>query len=162
MPAASGSPLNLRFMTNPAETSPTSTCLIPQSKSTSKPARPQFSSEEQARKLYRLLLDMSKDTSEKEAKSAYRRTADFFRESYFGLTQKAMRARIVKFLEEFFDGEIYPGLEIENIAEETGIKEETLAPVLDRMVKRKIIVVGRRRRYNEMGEHYNALYKLNK
>ena len=120
------------------------------------------SARDTALRLHRLLLDLSKDTSEKEASKALRKTADFFRETYFGLTEKKIRSRIVECLEEYFDGEIYTPLEIENIAEVTGLKEEILLPVINRMVKQKILIQGRRRRFNEWGEHYNPIYKLNK
>lgn len=117
---------------------------------------------ETAKKLHRLLLDLSRDTSEREASSAFRKTADFFRETYFGLTEKKIRSRVVECLEDYFDGETYTALEIENIAEITGIKEEILAPVIARMVKSSVLIEGRRRRFNEWGEHYNPIYKLNK
>lgn len=133
---------------------------------TSAAARPQFSgkdsAEEKATKLHRHLLDLARDTDEKEARTIFRATADFFRESYFGLTDKEIKARIAAVLEEYFDGEVYRALEIENIAELSGIDKAILLPVLSRMVKRGIIEQGRRRRYNEMGEHYNPIYKLKK
>lgn len=120
------------------------------------------STEEAAKKLHRLLLDLSKESAEKESASAFRKTADFFRETYFGLTEKKIKSKIVECLEDYFDGETYTALEIENIAEQTGITEENLLPVINRMVKAKVLICGRRRRWNELGEHYNPLYKLNR
>ncbi len=63
-------------------------------------------------------------------------------------------------LTEYFDGEIHHALEIDNLAEQTGIKEEKLLPVVKAMVEDGTLLEGRRRRWQEMGEHYNPLYKL--
>lgn len=150
----------------PVETLTNQFPLILQS-SQSSAARPQLpdtvdSADEKAKKVHRFLLDLARDESEKEARTIFRATADFFRESYFGLTDKQIKARIVRVLEEFFDGEVYRALEIENIAELSGIAEETLQPVLNRMVRRGEIEPGRRRRHNEMGAHYNPIYRLKK
>lgn len=46
------------------------------------------SSDERAKLLHRLLLDLSKDESEKELRSAVHQTADFFREKFFGLKNR--------------------------------------------------------------------------
>ncbi len=115
-----------------------------------------------AAKVKQLLVDLSRDEDDKELRSAFRATAEFFRESFFGLTKKQIRTRIKNCLEDYFDGEEYRALEIDNIFELTGIKPEKLQPVLEKMVKQKIVLQGRRRRWNEPGEHYNAIYKLRK
>jgi hypothetical protein len=125
------------------------------------PFRQIDSSEEKAKLLHRLLLDLSKDTSEKEAKWAFRSTADYFREKFFGPTETQIKLRITGILEEYFDGESYRPLEIDNLAELTGIAEEKLLPVLEKLVADGTIVQGRRRRWQEMGKHYNSLYSLN-
>jgi hypothetical protein len=119
------------------------------------------SSEEKAKLLHRLLLDLSKNTLEKEAKWAYRSTADFFRERLFGVTETQIKLRITGALEEYFDGETYRPLEIDNLAEITGIAEEKLLPVLEKLVADGTLIRGRRRRWQEMGKHYNPIYKLN-
>lgn len=118
------------------------------------------SSEDKARQLHRLLLDLSRDESEKELRSAARATADFFREKFFGLTEKQIRSRILEVLKDYYDGEVHHPLEIDNLSEQTGIKEEKLLPVLKSMVADGTLLEGRRRRWQEMGEHYNPLYKL--
>ena len=117
---------------------------------------------EKARLLHRLLLDSSRDTAETEASAAFRKTADFLRETYFGLTEKKIRCKIRECLEDYFDGENYVALEVDNIGELTGIAVEVLLPVLQRMTKAGILLQGRRRRWNELGEHYNPIYKLRK
>lgn len=120
------------------------------------------SSEEKAQLLHRLLLDLSKDaTAEKEAKWAFRSTADFFREKFFGPTEAQIKLRITNTLEDYFDGETYRPLEIDNLAELTGISEEKLLPVLNKLVADGTLVEGQRRRWQEMGKHYNPLYSLN-
>ena len=120
------------------------------------------SNDEKAQKLHRLLLDLAKDTDEKEVKTIFRSTADFFRDKFFGLTEAQIKTRIKEALEDYFDGEVYHALEVDNLAEETGIKEAILLPVLKKMVADGTLLQGRRRRWQEMGEHYNPIYKLNK
>ena len=115
---------------------------------------------DKATHLHRLLLDLAKDTSEKELKSAFRKTADFLRESLFGKTEAQIRTAITEAFKDYFDGEEYRALEINNLAELTGIDEQQLSPVLNKMVAKGEILQGRRRRFNEAGEHYNAIYKL--
>jgi hypothetical protein len=117
--------------------------------------------DDKAKLLHRLLLDLAKDTSEKEAKWAFRSTADFFREKFFGPTETQIKLHITGVLEEYFDGETYRPLEIDNLAELTGIAEEKLLPVLNKLVADGTILQGRRRRWQEAGKHYNPLYKLN-
>jgi len=116
--------------------------------------------DEKAKKLHRLLLDLSKDESEKELRSIVRQTADFFREKFYGKTDAQIRTAIIEVLKDYFDGETYNPLEIDNLAEETGIKEDKLLPVLEKMVAEGILLQGRRRRYQEPGKHYNPIYKL--
>lgn len=118
--------------------------------------------DEKAKKIHRLLLDLAKNEQEKEMKSIFRQTADFFRDTVFGKSEKQIRSCIIGVLEDYFDGENYVALEIENIAEESGIKIEALQPVLDKMVKKGEILQGRRRRFQEAGKHYNPIYKLKK
>jgi hypothetical protein len=118
--------------------------------------------EDKAKKIHRLLLDLARDESEKELKSVYRKTADFFREKVFGLTEAQIKSAILEVLEDYFDGIDYNAVEIDNISEVTGIKEKELLPVLNKMVAAGEILQGRRRRFQEFGEHYNAIYKLNK
>lgn len=120
------------------------------------------SQEDKAKQLHRLLLDLAKDESEKELKSIYRRTADFFRDSVFGKSEKQIRACLLEVFKEYFDGETFVALEIENLAEETGISADKLQPVLDQMVARGEVLMGRRRRWQEAGKHYNPIYKLKK
>jgi predicted alpha-1,6-mannanase (GH76 family) len=121
---------------------------------------PTASTEDKAKLVHRLLLDLSKDESEKELRSAVRQTADFFREKFFGLTEKQTRSRIMEVLKDYFDGETHHALEIDNLAEETGIRAEKLLPVVQRMVQDGILIEGRRRRWQEVGKHYNPIYKL--
>ena len=97
---------------------------------------------------------------EKELKSAVRATADFFREKFFGFSEKKVRQAINEVLEDYFDGETYRGIEMVNMVEQTGIKEEVLMPVVQKMIAQGVILVGRRRRWNEFGEHYFPLYRL--
>lgn len=116
---------------------------------------------DKARLLHRLMLDLAKEEPEKQLKSAVRHTADFFREKFFGPTETQIKLRITGALEEYFDGETYRALEIDNLAELTGISEEKLLPVLEKLVADGTIVEGRRRRWQEMGKHYNPIYSLN-
>lgn len=118
------------------------------------------STDEKARQLHRLLLDLSKDESEKELRSAIRQTSDFFREKFFGLSERQVKTRILEVMKDYFDGEEYRGLEIDNLAEQTGIKESQLLPVLKAMVAGGAVLEGRRRRWQEPGKHYNSIYKL--
>jgi hypothetical protein len=115
---------------------------------------------DKADQLHRLLLDLAKNTSEKELKSVFRKTADFFREAVFGKTQAQIRTAVLEALKDYFDGEECAPLEINNLEELTGIDEPELLPVLNKMVAAGEILQGRRRRYNEAGAHYNAIYKL--
>ncbi|MBS1797824.1 MAG: hypothetical protein JSS81_28645 [Acidobacteria bacterium] len=119
-------------------------------------------SEDKARKIHRLLLDMARDESEKEVKSVIRKTADFFRENFFGKTRAQIKAAIVSVLEDYCDGQEAHPVEINNLAELTGIREKELKPALSELAGEKKILVGRRRRFNEPGEHYNLIYKLRK
>ncbi len=116
--------------------------------------------EEKAKLLHRLLLDLSKHTSEKEAKYAFRQTADYFREKFFGPTETQIKARVREALKDYFDGETYTALEIDNLSELTGVVEEKLLPVLQKMVSEGTLIQGRRRRWQEFGKHYNPIYKL--
>ncbi len=136
---------------------------LPSNNSLSHPFFSQLNSkEDKARKIHRLLLDFAKDESEKDLKSICRQTADFFREAFFGKTEAQVRTAIIKVLEDYFDGKYYTALELEDLAEETRIGAETLLPVIRQMVSEKLIVEGRRRRWNEPGRHYNSIYKLNR
>lgn len=121
-----------------------------------------LSPQDKAKKIHRFLLDLAKDESEKEIKSIYRQTADYFRDTFFGKSEKQIRSCIIAVLEDYFDGENYVALEIENISEQSGIRVEALQPVLDKMVKESEILLGRRRRFQEAGKHYNPIYKLKK
>lgn len=116
--------------------------------------------EGRARRIKQLLLDLAQEESDPSLKSAIRQTADFFRENFFGLTEKKIRSRIVEVLEDYFDGEQYNALEIDNISELTGIKPEILLPVLEKMIRCGIVLEGRRKRFNELGNHYNRIYCL--
>jgi hypothetical protein len=118
------------------------------------------STDEKAKKIHRFLLDLAKSESEKEMKSFFRQTADFFRDTVFGKSEKQIRSCIINVLEDYFDGENYVALEIENIAEESSIRIEALQPVLDNMVKKGEILQGKRRRFQEAGKHFNPIYKL--
>ena len=139
---------------------PLSPFATPLSSELARPFYPDDSAATRAAKVKQLLLDLSKDETDKELKSVFRQTADFFRESFFGLTSKQIRSRITRVLEDYFDGETYTALEIDNLVEQTGIKEDALLPILSKMVAAGHIIQGRRRRWNELGEHYNAIYKL--
>lgn len=121
-----------------------------------------LNSKDKARQLHRLLLDCARDESEKEVSSMYRKAADFFRETFFGKTEAQIKAAILEVLRDYCDGSDSHPLEVINLVELTGISEKELIPVLGGMVLSGEIIQGRRRRYNEAGNHYNAIYKLKK
>ena len=116
--------------------------------------------EDKARQLHRLLLDMAKDESEKEVSSLYRKTADFFRTTFFGRTEAEIKSSIIEVLKDYCDGEKDHPVELINLVELTGINEKELIPILNKLVLTGEIEQGRRRRHNEAGKHYNALYRL--
>lgn len=118
------------------------------------------SSDEKARQLHRFLLDLSKDESEKELRSAARATADFFREKFFGLTEAQIKTRIIETLKDYYDGEEYHALEIDNLTELIGVKSSKLLPIVKQMVEAGTLLEGRRRRWSEPGKHYSSIYKL--
>lgn len=120
----------------------------------------ELTSEEKAKQLHRLLLDCARDESEKEISSMYRKAAEFFRETFFGRTEAQIKAAIIEVLKDYCDGIDAHPVEINNLAELTGIDDKELIPVLQSLVLAGEIVQGRRRRYNEAGMHYNAIYKL--
>lgn len=85
-----------------------------------------------------------KDESEKELRSIVRQTAVFFREKFFRVTDAQIRTRILGVQEEYFDGESYTVLEINNLSELSGIKEEKLLPILKKIVAAGEFIEGRR------------------
>lgn len=118
--------------------------------------QPEEAPETRAQKLNRLLLDLSKDKSNKEFSTALRNAADAIREKAFGYNRATTKRKIVRLLKEF---EI---CELEDFLEETRIAKKEIRDALDDLIKEKKIETGQRRRWQEAGKHYSTIYSLKK
>ena len=126
---------------------------------------PNFNSKtkrERAAEIHKYLVSLARDESEKDLRSIYQRTADFFKDEFFGKSEAKIRTAITRSLEDYFDGDDYIPVELENIAELTQIKKKVLLPVIEKMVNTGEIAEGRRRRHLEAGTHYTPVYRLAK
>lgn len=116
--------------------------------------------DEKAKKLKEFLIKLSKQPEVTEYRSILRRAADAVREKRFGFTVKKIEAKLTEVFEEYFDGECFHYLEIDNLSELTKIPENNLLPVLEKMIAAGKVETEKRRRWQEFGKHYNILYRL--
>jgi DNA-binding transcriptional ArsR family regulator len=97
---------------------------------------------------------LSRRPENSKYKSTLRRAADEIREKAFGYNRQTTRRKILKLLSEFHI------CEIEDFTEETGIPESEIRAALAELAAENMITVGRRRRWQEMGKHYNEIFEL--
>jgi hypothetical protein len=109
---------------------------------------------ERAARLKQLLLDLSKDEEYKDFRSILRVAADTVRQKAFGYNRSVTKRKILKLLAEYFT------LEIVDIVDETGISEKEIKAAIADLIKENAIVEGERRRWQEVGKHYNKIYEL--
>ena len=120
----------------------------------------QENDDDRAKKLKDFLVNLSKRPEAVEYKSILQRAATAIREQRFGISTKKIESKLKAVFEEYFDGEVYCFLEIDNLSELTGIAEKYLEPVLEKMIAKGLVETEQRRRYQEFGKHYNTLYRF--
>lgn len=110
--------------------------------------------ESPADRLKNLLLSLSRDPENKAYKSILRAAADSVRHTAFGYNRATTKRKILKLLEEF------TCLEVVDITDETGIAESEVKAALIELVADGKAVLGKRRRWQEPGKHYNEIYEI--
>jgi len=118
------------------------------------PEHPQ--DDHRAARLKQLLFDLSKEEEYKDFRSILRNAADSVRQKAFGFNRAVTKRKILKLLAEFFV------LEIADLTDETGISEKEIKAAVAELIGENKIVEGTRRRYQEVGKHYNKIYELAK
>lgn len=105
-------------------------------------------------RLKALLLNLSRQPEYGEYRSILRSAADSVREKAFGYNRQTTRKKILKLLNEFHC------LEIDDLTDETRISEKEIRAALDDLIAEEKVIRGQRRRWQEPGKHYNAVYYL--
>lgn len=101
-----------------------------------------------------LLIKLAKETDEKEVRAILREASEKLKRLIHGWTPTEIKAAITELLEEYFT------LEFADLVELTGIPAKQLNPVLASMETDKRIEDVRRRRWQEVGKHYNRMFRL--
>lgn len=115
----------------------------------------EIDSDTRAERLKKLLLDLSKDESvKKDFGSILREAADRVREKAFGFNRGVTKRKIINLIREF---EI---CEMDDFTDEFNLPKKEIFAALDELERENKIVVGRRRRWQEAGKHYNLIYRL--
>ncbi len=107
-----------------------------------------------AEALKQLLLMLSKRREYSDHRSTLRAAADRIRETAFGYNRSTTKKKILRLLNEF------TCLELDDITDETGIAEHEIKAALTDLASEEKITVGKRRRWQEPGKHYNELFEL--
>lgn len=116
--------------------------------------RPNSTSEGRAAELKQLLLNLSKDDANKDFRSILRKAADSVREKAFGYNRTVTKRKIVVLLREF------DLCEMEDFLDEIKVSKKEIHFALEELVAEGKITIGRRRRWQEPGKHYNTTYEL--
>jgi hypothetical protein len=109
---------------------------------------------ERAARLKALLLDLSKEEDFRDFRSIIRAAADSVREKAFGYNRQVTKRKILKLLDEYFV------LELDDITDETRISEKEIKAALNDLIQENKIREGKRRRWQEVGKHYNPTFEL--
>lgn len=125
-----------------------------QSNSTAEARPNQFPEQDRAARLKQLLFDLSKEEEYKDFRAILRSAADSVRQKAFGYNRQVTKRKILKLLAEYFV------LELDDITDETGIAEKEVKAAIADLIKDNKIVEGKRRRWQEVGKHYNLTYEL--
>ena len=112
-------------------------------------------SDSRAAKLKQLLLDLSKEEINQDFRSILRDAANKVREKAFGFNRSVTKRKIVGLIREF---EI---CEMDDFLEEFKLPKKEVAAALDELEREAAIKTGKRRRWQEVGKHYNTTYELN-
>jgi hypothetical protein len=121
---------------------------------TSSPHPPLSLNSDDSEKLKQLLIDLSKDPKYASHRSTLRMAADQVRVTAFGYNRATTKRKIMKLVEEFHQ------LEIEDLVDETKIAENEIRAALLELTDEGKLKPGRRRRWQEPGKHYNAIFYL--
>jgi DNA-binding transcriptional ArsR family regulator len=97
---------------------------------------------------------LSRRPENSKYKRTLRRAADEIREKAFGYNRQTTRRKILKLLSEFHI------CEIDDFTCETGIAEPEIRAALAELAAENKIKIGRRRRWQEAGKHYNEIFEL--
>ena len=109
-----------------------------------------------AQKLKQLLLDLSKEEENTDFRSILRDAADKIRTKSFGFNRAVTKRKIINLIREF---EI---CEMDDFLFEFKLPKTEITAALGELIAEEKIVEGRRRRWQEMGKHYNSIYSLKK
>lgn len=129
------------------------TVILPFDQSTSAP-NILDSSQTKAARLKQLLLDLSKEEENKDFRTILRDAAASIREKAFGYNRAVTKKKILKMLNEF---EL---CEIADFTDEFKMPEREITEALDDLLKENKICEGQRRRWQELGKHYNRTFEL--
>lgn len=110
---------------------------------------------DQANSLKDLLLQLAKDSPNRQFSTILRNAAESVRNSAFGYNRKVTKNKIIKLLQEF------ECCELADFVDETKIPSKEILPALEELEKENKIRIELRRRWQEPGKHYNNLYYLN-
>jgi len=104
--------------------------------------------------LKNLLLMLSRRPENQKYRATLRKAADEIREKAFGYNRQTTKRKILKLIAEFHI------CEIDDFIDETGIAESEIRAALAELAAEGAITVGRRRRWQEMGKHFNEIFEL--
>ena len=115
-------------------------------------ARP--TTEENAAQLKQFLLSLSKQEENKEFRGILRAAADKIREKAFGVNRSVVKRKIITLLREF------DLCEMDDFLDEIKVSRKDITFALEELTAEGRIEIGQRRRYQEVGKHYNTTYQI--
>ena len=107
-----------------------------------------------AQKLKQLLLDLSKEEENTDFRSILRDAADKIRTKAFGFNRAVTKRKIINLIRE------YEICEMDDFLDEFKLPKKEILAALDELQNDGKIIVGKRRRWQEAGKHYNLIYRL--
>ncbi|MBX3288431.1 MAG: hypothetical protein KF855_03705 [Acidobacteria bacterium] len=113
-----------------------------------------FSPKDSALHLRDHLIALAQKPENSSFKSILRSAAESIRVTAFGYNRATTKRKILRLLKEFHC------LEILDIVDETNIKDSEIKAALAELVCESKIRLGKRRRWQEPGKHYNEIYEL--
>ena len=112
------------------------------------------SRDKRAASLNKLLLKLAKTETDKDLRIAIKDSIKAINHKIFGHTIAEIKATVRELLNEYYS------LELVDLCELSGVHEKQMNSVLQMMEDDNLIVRGKRRRWQEMGKHYNDLFSL--
>ncbi len=110
--------------------------------------------EENAAQLKQFLLSLSKQEENKEFRGILRAAADKIREKAFGVNRSVVKRKIISLIREF------EHCEMDDFLDEIKASRKDITFALEELTAEGRIEIGQRRRYQEVGKHYNTTYQI--